>query len=97
MHGIYSNLRSEPERLGIVVDAADHDLRLNALPVSELIQASFKLAGLKSRPSSSGLIARQLIARLGGIDGARVFKIPGVRKLLKTYGPERRLHAETQL
>jgi hypothetical protein len=87
MHGIYSDLRSEPERLGIVIDAADHDLRLNALPVSELIQESFKLAGLKSRPSSGGLIARQLIARLGGVDGARVFKIPGVRKLLKTYGP----------
>ena len=35
MHGIYNELRSEPERLGVVIDAADHDLRLNALPVSE--------------------------------------------------------------
>jgi hypothetical protein len=26
---------------------------------------------------------RQLLARLGGVDGARVFKIPGVRRLLK--------------
>jgi hypothetical protein len=87
MHGIYSELRSEPERLGIVIQATDHDQRLNALSVSELIQESFALAGLKARPSSSGLIARQLISRLGGIDGARVFKIPGARKLLKTYGP----------
>jgi hypothetical protein len=30
---------------------------------------------------------RQLLARLGGVDGARVFKIPGVRRLLKQYGP----------
>jgi hypothetical protein len=87
MYGHYSELRSEPERLGIIIDAADHDLRLNALPVSELIEESFRLVGLKSKPSSGGLITRQLIARLGGVDGARVFKIPGVRKLLKTYGP----------
>jgi hypothetical protein len=37
--------------------------------------------------SDGGLIARQLIAQLGGVDRARAFKIPGVRRLLKTYSP----------
>jgi hypothetical protein len=37
--------------------------------------------------SSGGLITRQLIARLGGLQSARVFKIPGVRRLLRTHGP----------
>lgn len=87
MHGVYHALRVEPGRIGIVIDASDHDLSLNAYPVSELVEGIFGLAGLKATPSAGGLIARQLIARLGGIDGARVFKIPGVRKLLKTYGP----------
>jgi len=45
------------------------------------------MAGFKSKLSAGGLIARQLIAQLGGVDGARAFKIPGVRRLLKTYGP----------
>jgi hypothetical protein len=80
-------LRIEPERIGLVIDAADHDAFLKALPVSELTEQIFGLAGLKARPSGAGLIARQLISRLGGVDGARVFKIPGVRRLIKTYGP----------
>lgn len=33
------------------------------------------------------MITRQLISRLGGLQGARVFKIPGVRRLLRTHGP----------
>ncbi len=83
----YDKLRIEPERIGLVIDAADHDAFLKALPISELTERIFDLAGLKARPSGAGLIARQLISRLGGVDGARVFKIPGVRRLIKTYGP----------
>jgi hypothetical protein len=47
----------------------------------------FDPAGLTAAPSSGGLIARQLISRVGGVQGGRVFKIPGVRRLLKTHGP----------
>jgi hypothetical protein len=38
--------------------------------------------------SASGLITRQIISQLGGLRGASVFKIPGVRRLLKTFGPK---------
>jgi hypothetical protein len=85
----YNRLRVEPERIGIIIDAADHNVTLSAASTFGLIEKTFELAGLTSKISSSGLIARQLIARLGGIDGARVFKIPGVRKLLKTFGPNK--------
>src|SRR5262249_43493197 len=47
-----------------------------------------ELAGFEAKPSSAGLMVRQLIARLGGVQGARVFKIPGVRRLLKKHGPK---------
>ena len=87
MYFRYDRLRIEPDRVGIVINAADHDITLRAFPVADLIEKTFGLAGLKATPSSSELIARQLISRLGGFDGARVFKIPGVRRLLKTYGP----------
>ncbi len=83
----HDKIRIEPERIGLVIDAADHDAFLKALPISELAERIFDLAGLKVKPSGAGLIARQLISRLGGVDGARVFKIPGVRRLIKTYGP----------
>jgi hypothetical protein len=87
MYFPYNKLRIEPERLGIIIRAADHDSFLYALPVPALVERLFEMAGLRAKLSGGGLITRQLIARLGGVNGARVFKIPGVRRLLKQYGP----------
>lgn len=86
-HYNYNRLRVEPERIGLVIDAADHDSFLYALPVSALMERVFEMAGYEAKLSAAGLITRQLVARLGGIHGASVFKIPGVRRLLKTHGP----------
>lgn len=52
-----------------------------------MMERLFGMAGYEAKLSPGGLIARQLIARLGGLQGARVFKIPGVRRLLRTHGP----------
>jgi hypothetical protein len=80
-------VRVEPERVGVVVDAVRNDSYLYALPVPALVEKIFEMIGMRAKPSAGGLITRQLIARLGGVSGARVFKIPGVRRLLKTFGP----------
>lgn len=87
MHFQYDKLRIEPERIGLVIDAADHDGFIYALPVDALMERVFRMAGYDAKLSTAGLLTRQLIARLGGVQGARVFKIPGVRRLLKTHGP----------
>lgn len=87
MHFDYSKLRVEPERIGLVIDATGHDSFLYALPVAEMMQRLFGMAGYEAQLSSAGLIVRQLVTRLGGTQGARVFKIPGVRRLLRTHGP----------
>jgi hypothetical protein len=83
----YDRFRIEPERNGIVVEVADHDAYLYGLSVSALVEQLFRSAGFNAKLSGGGLIARQLIARLGGLGGVRAFKIPGVRRLLRTYGP----------
>ena len=87
MHFEYNKLRIEPGRVGLIIDAADHDSFLYALPVAEMTERLFGMMGYEAKLSSGGLIVRQLIARLGGLQGARVFKIPGVRRLLRTHGP----------
>lgn len=87
MHFEDDKLRVEAERIGLVIDAADTDAWLYALSVSELVERIFSMAGYSAKLSNGGLIARQLISRLGGLQGARVFKIPGVRRLLKAHGP----------
>jgi hypothetical protein len=77
----------ESEGIGLVIDAADTDTFLYALPVADLVDRIFGMARFSTKPSSAGLIVRQLIRQLDGLQGARVFKIPGVRRLLKTHGP----------
>lgn len=95
MHFHYSHLRIEPERIGVVIDAADTDAFVYALPIADLFERIFKLAGYAAKPSAGGLITRQLITQLGGLRGASVFKIPGVRRLLKTFGPNDAFTART--
>jgi hypothetical protein len=87
MHFEYSKVRSESDRIGLVIDACDKTSFIYALPVADLVERIFDLAGFSAKLSVGGLIARQLIVQLGGVDGARAFKIPGVRRLLKTHGP----------
>src|SRR5262249_1160930 len=87
MHFGYNKLRIEPGRVGLVIDAADHDSFLYALPVADMMERLLGMAEYEAKLSSAGLIVRQLISRLGGLQGARVFKIPGVRRLLRTHGP----------
>jgi len=87
MHFQYNKLRIEPERIGLVIDAADTDAFVYALPVAALFEQVFRLAGFVSSPSAGGLITRQLISQMGGLRGTVAFKIPGVRRLLKTFGP----------
>ena len=87
MHFEYNKLRIESARVGLIIDAADVDTFLYALPVAELFEQIFGMAGFASKLSAGGLIARQLIAQMGGLQGTRAFKIPGVRRLLKTHGP----------
>lgn len=87
MHFQYDRLRIESERIGIVIDAADADTWLYALPVADLVERIFNMAGYSTKLSNGGLITRQLISRLDGLQGARVFKIPGVRRLIRTHGP----------
>ena len=87
MHFEYDKLRIESGRIELVINATDTDTFLYALPVADLVEKVFGMAGFRTKSSSAGLIVRQLIRQLGGLQGARVFKIPGVRRLLKTYGP----------
>jgi len=82
----YSHLRVEHDRLGIVIDAHDASVSISAMQTASLIEAIFKQIGLKAKISNAGAIARQVIAQMGGIDGVRAFKIPGVRRLIRSTG-----------
>lgn len=74
------------ERTGIakIIQVNNNSLSLHPISHQVLIKKIFELAGIKSEISQAGLIAKRIIEKLDGIDGGRVFKIHGVRKLFQT-------------
>jgi hypothetical protein len=86
-HFSRNEVRSEQEGLGIITGLTRNDLTIHALPNRELIGKLFNAFGMKAQPSVPGLIASRLIQQMGGLQGCRVFKIMGVRKLIEKYGP----------
>lgn len=87
MHFEHDVLRVERDRVGLVIQVSDVSESLAAVPVSDLFERIFGLAGFTAEVSNAGLIARQLITRLGSLQGGRAFKIAGVRRLVRTHGP----------
>lgn len=84
-HFDYAAARSEREGLGIIIQRHDAHLTLYGIPPRDLITRIFELAGIKAKPSTAGKIASRMIQQMGGVDACRVFKIRGVRDLLRKF------------
>jgi hypothetical protein len=80
-------IRVEPSRIAILIRPRDSDCTLVGFSTMAMMQEAFRLAGYHSQLSTAGKIARQLVSTLGGLQGARPFKIPGVRRLISSLGP----------
>lgn len=83
----FEELRSEPERVGVVIGADESSLAVTAISHRSLAEKIFEYAGVKANPSAAGLMTQQLINRMGGVDKTRAFKIGGVRRLIRQHGP----------
>lgn len=90
---ILDEARSEEDGLGAVAEVTKNSLTLRAVPIRELVSQIFGKFGMKAETSEPGRIAWRLIQQMGGVQGCRVFKIAGVRKLIEKYKP---LHSFTR-
>src|SRR5258708_33107089 len=80
-------VRAETIGLAIICKVTDEHLALGSIPKQELAAKLFELAGIVAKPSLPGRIASRLISQLGGLQGCRVLKIRGVRRLIREHGP----------
>lgn len=80
-------VRSMPQGIALFVRTTDENCGVRGIENYALIQQLFRLARLEVQRSRPGLVARQLIQQMGGVQACRVFKIPGVRALIEKYGP----------
>lgn len=84
---IWNQARAEVDGLGIISEITRDHLTLWAVSRQALVGKIFEVFGMKAVPSQPGLIGTRLIRQMGGLQGCRVFKIPGVRKLIEKYKP----------
>lgn len=80
-------VRSERNGLGLITDVRTDDLMIRAVTRRDLIINVFEVFGMKIQMSEAGRIALRVIQQMGGVQGCRVFKIAGVRKLIEKYKP----------
>ncbi len=64
------------------------NITIHALDVRALVKKVFEAFGISARPSPAGLVGLRLIEQMGGLQGCRVFKIAGVRELIRGHTPE---------
>lgn len=82
-------IRSEPEGIGVLITAREKSASVRPIAKKSVIQAILELTGAKVETSQPGRLADRLLEKIGGVDGARVFKIRGVRKLIDNLTPQR--------
>jgi hypothetical protein len=84
----WNKVRAETPGISIITDATSDHIILRSVLKHRLMSAIFDTFGMKAELSKPGRIAMRLIQQMGGIQGCRVFKIPGVRDLIAKFGPQ---------
>lgn len=76
------DVRIEPDGFSVIIDTNDSVETMSPVKNELLLKELFKRAGITAEDSQAGLLARKLIEQMDGLEGCRVFKVPGVRKLI---------------
>lgn len=75
----------QEEGIGLVTSSFRGSKNLHPISYDVLVERVLRYVGIKSELSQAGILAKTLVEQLGGLEGSRVLKIRGVRKLIKAY------------
>ena len=78
-------IRLGPRGTTYIIPASAEVLHIRGWDAVSLMRTVFQSAGITATPSQAGRRATRLIHQMGGLLECEVFKIPGVRALLKKY------------
>ena len=80
------NLRLEKDGLGVIISTEASSISIHPISFKDIIFRLLEYAGLKPQQAQPGILTNHIIYTLNGLDGCRVFKIQGVRDILKKLG-----------
>lgn len=86
-HLHWNEARAEKDGLGVITDLGTDHITLWGMERVALAEKLFQQFGIAAELRKPGLVCEQLIRQMGGLQGCRVFKIAGVRKLIEQFGP----------
>lgn len=82
-----SRSRVEPQGIGQIIKSFQDSLTLKFLDTTKLISEIFSHVSITATISKPGQISQQLIQQMGGLQTCRVFKVEGLRKIIKQFSP----------
>jgi hypothetical protein len=77
-------VRVEVEAVAVFIAPRESSLSLRLARRAEVVRQVFARAGVEATPSAAGRAVDVIGDQLGGLQGARVLRAPGVRELLRT-------------
>ncbi len=77
-------LRVEMEGVGKISDLSTETLHITPVKGVDVVHRILERAAINARTSLPGRVAHQLIQQMDGLEGCRVFKIRGVRGLIRS-------------
>lgn len=75
-------VRVEEYGIRVITEGREYSLSLSPISYQSIINKIFDLAGLKVEVSQPGVLTKHILQKLGSIEGGRILKITGVRRLL---------------
>lgn len=81
--GQFHELRLNGGTVGIVARPGETNVRMRLVRHEDLAAALFDLIGFKATLSPAGRATKQIIAQMGGLERCRLFRLHGVRELLR--------------
>lgn len=88
-HFRYDRARSEPTSMGIIIESGDDEVTVNGLDNDEVIHKLLESCNCNAEVSQAGRISRRLLRHMGGLQKCRVFKMRGVRDLIREYSAQK--------
>ena len=82
----FEDLRVEQDGVGVIVETTDRTLEMYPIAFYTVIQKVLKSAGIDSSLSQAGLLTKRILEKIEGLFGASIFKVTGVRKLIRQTG-----------
>lgn len=83
----WNQARAEKDGVGIITHLSTDHITLWGMERFSFAQKLFQTFGIAAEMRKPGLVCEQLVRQMGGLQGCRVFKITGVRKLIEQFGP----------